>query len=251
MGHAFISYSTKNQESANTIHDLFIKNGIATWMAPGDIPAGSNYAQVINKAIKECSCLVLILTNDSQNSVWVPKEVERAVNYRKAIIPVQFEDVVLNDEFEFYISTNQVIHFHKNYEESEAIRKVLSSVNSYISHDRACTSLMNQNFTMTAFSGSPIINPTLEMILKEVSEFYSIPVERIKGKASGQNVVLARQVAEYLMRDLCSMSLPEIGKVLNQHHTAVMYGIDRLIQSMSKNESLRDTVNNFKINLLR
>ena len=74
-------------------------------------------------------------------------------------------------------------------------------------------------------------------------------VERITGKARGKEVVLPRQVAELLMRELCSMSFPEIGKVLGQHHTSVMYGIEKLTQSMSENENLRDTVNDLKKNI--
>ncbi len=55
--------------------------------APGDIPAGSNYAGVITKAIKKAKCLAL-LTDQSQNSIRVDKEVERALSYGKTIIPI-------------------------------------------------------------------------------------------------------------------------------------------------------------------
>ena len=128
MGYAFISYSTKNQSDADALRALFHKNGIRTWMAPGDIPAGSKYAQVINHAIKECACFVLLLTDAAQSSPWVAKEVERAVNHGKTIIPVKMEDLVLNEEFEFYISTDQIVAVQKIDESSEAFRKVLASV---------------------------------------------------------------------------------------------------------------------------
>ena len=58
---------------------LLMKNSIKCWMAPYDIPTGSKYAYVINNAIEYCSCFVLLLTEDSQNSEFVEKEVERAV----------------------------------------------------------------------------------------------------------------------------------------------------------------------------
>lgn len=128
MGYAFISYSTKNQASADAIRTLFNKNKIGTWMAPNDIPVGSTYPQVITQTLKECSCLVLLLSNDAQNSVWVSKEVERAINYKKPIFPVQLEDVILNDTFELYISTNQIIAIHKIDEKSEAVQKLLTSI---------------------------------------------------------------------------------------------------------------------------
>lgn len=133
MGYAFISYSTKNQMSADAMYMLLKKNEISAWMAPGDIPAGYKYADVINKAIKDCSCVVLLLSNAALNSVWVPKEVERAVNYRKPIIPVQLEDVILNDEFEMYISTDQIVAVQKFDESSDAITKLLTSLKTYVS----------------------------------------------------------------------------------------------------------------------
>lgn len=131
MGYAFISYSTKNQSFADATKKLFKDAGIDTWMAPYDIPPGSKYAEVINQAVKNCSCCVLLLSNDSQKSIWVGKEIERAINYKKTIIPVQIEDVELNDEFEFYISTNQIIAIRKIDKESNEIKNLLKSVASF------------------------------------------------------------------------------------------------------------------------
>ncbi|MCD7819156.1 MAG: toll/interleukin-1 receptor domain-containing protein [Lachnospiraceae bacterium] len=78
-------------------------------MAPYDIPAGSRYAYVINDAVQNCSCFVLLLTNASQESQFVEREVERAITYRKTIIPVQLEDLELNSGFKFYIGNTQII----------------------------------------------------------------------------------------------------------------------------------------------
>ena len=46
----------------------------------------AKYAYIINDALESCSCLLLLLTNNSQNSQFVEKEVERAVAYKKSII---------------------------------------------------------------------------------------------------------------------------------------------------------------------
>ena len=131
--YVFISYSTKNQLEADALRQLLIDNGISTWMAPGDIPAGSKYAQVISKAVKNCACFILLLSENAQNSVWVAKETERAVNYRKPIIPVQIEDVKLNEEFEMYISTDQIVAVPKIDNSSPEIRKLIQSISPYLS----------------------------------------------------------------------------------------------------------------------
>ena len=132
MGYVFISYSTANQNSADALRNLFAKHGYGTWMAPYDIPPGRKYAEVINKAIKGCDCFALLLTNQSQDSIWVAKEVERAVHYRKLLIPITLENVVLNDEFEFYISTDQIVPVQTISTDSAEIRKILQTLSVYV-----------------------------------------------------------------------------------------------------------------------
>lgn len=105
--YVFISYSTVNQSEAIALKEILNSQGINTWIAPDDIPAGDGYSRVIVKAIKNCSCLVLLLSPAAQTSKWVPREVERAVNYGKKIIPIQIEKVELNEEFELYIGKLQ------------------------------------------------------------------------------------------------------------------------------------------------
>lgn len=138
MGYAFISYSSINQESADSIREMFKKNNIHTWMAPYDIPAGSSYMGEINRALLGCDCLVLMLSEAAQNSQWVLKELERAVSYKKTIIPVKIEDIVLNDDFDFVLGSCHVVAVRKIDENSDEVKKVLNSV-------MACTREKNKN----------------------------------------------------------------------------------------------------------
>lgn len=128
MGYAFISYSTKNQSAADAMRNLFKKHKIDTWMAPYDIPAGSEYAEVLYDALSECSCLVLMLTDVSQNSQWVRKEVNVAITNGKTIIPVKLEDVELNSMMKFYLNDQQIVPVHVIDDNSAEIRSVLKSV---------------------------------------------------------------------------------------------------------------------------
>ena len=130
MGYAFISYSTKNQKAADVICDLLKKHDIATWMAPGDMPAGSKYSRAINQAIIECSCFLLILSSDSQDSIWVRKELECAYSYRKSILPIRIGPVALNDEFKFYIGAKRVLTMPKADEDPEKVMKFLKRIHT-------------------------------------------------------------------------------------------------------------------------
>lgn len=133
MGYAFISYSTKNQETADAIRNTFIANKIDTWMAPYSIPPGSKYAKSITNAIRHCSCFVLLLSNASQSSEAVDSEVElAALTFKKSIVTVQIEEnVVLNDEFTFYIHNKQILPLNKVDVTTSAMKAVLSAVISF------------------------------------------------------------------------------------------------------------------------
>lgn len=136
MGYVFISYSSNNRQQADALRERFLRENISVWMAPNDIPAGSHYAGTINRALKDCACLALLLTEDAQNSVWVAKEVERAVNYRKPIVSVQLEPLTLNDDFAFYLSTDQIVTVTDPGASSPAMQKVLAAVAAFTGSDR-------------------------------------------------------------------------------------------------------------------
>ena len=135
MGYAFISYSSKNQQIADAMRILLNNKGIDTWMAPGDIPAGGKYAGVIKQALCNCSCLVLMLSQATQKSEWVPREVERAIHYNKTIIPIQIEEVVLSDEFEQYLSTSHIVYVNKINSDSSVMRNIISSISACVGYN--------------------------------------------------------------------------------------------------------------------
>ncbi len=162
--HVFISYSSKNQQMADSVRLLLIDEQIPCWMAPYDIPAGSQYASVINNALENCSCLLLLLTNASQASQFVNREVERAITYKKPIIPIQLEDLVLNSGFKFYIGNSQIIAVPETRKDCPEFNRVLSDIKGIIdtSVDANKLFIQNANNDMT-------YNKFIEVIQKNLS----------------------------------------------------------------------------------
>ena len=131
MGYAFISYSSVNRASADALNDLLKRNGIKSWMAPGDIPPGKAYADSITDALKQCACFVLLLTEHSQSSEWVSKELERAVSYKKPIIPVMLEDFELDGKFELYIGEYQIVSVKRIDENTAEMKRILAGIRAH------------------------------------------------------------------------------------------------------------------------
>ena len=107
MKEIFISYSTVDVANAETVCNVLEKNGLSCWMAPRDIPGGSNYTKEIPTAIRDCKVFLLILSENAQSSHWVLKELDSAVNCGKVILPFMLEDCILNDEFNFLLTGAQ------------------------------------------------------------------------------------------------------------------------------------------------
>ena len=137
MHDIFISYSTKDQAQAETVRDILEKNGIPCWMAPRDIPGGSNYTKEIPVAIRSCQVFVLVLSDNAQSSPWVLKELDMAVNCGKVILPFMLEDCQLNDEFNFLLTGAQrYAAYQKKAEAMEnLIKRILAVVDAGKTND--------------------------------------------------------------------------------------------------------------------
>ena len=120
VGNIFISYSTKDMVFAKRIAQSVNSWGYSVWMAPDMIPAGSSYAKEIPSAIQNASAMILLLSANSMNSIWVEKEVDHALTNRKTIFPVQLDQAVVNGTFQFYLSNVQIISYRQELSEQLA-----------------------------------------------------------------------------------------------------------------------------------
>ena len=105
----FISHSSKDIQIVDQIVDILKRCGIPYWKAPEMIPPGSNYAREITKAVGDCCYFMIIISEASQKSIWVEKEVDIAINDRKIILPIRIDNVELSDIYRFYLNNVQMI----------------------------------------------------------------------------------------------------------------------------------------------
>lgn len=130
MRQVFISYSTKDQLQAEAVRNVIEQNGITCWMAPRDIPGGSNYTREIPIAIRGCQAFVLMLSQNAQNSHWVLKELDSAVNAGKVILPFQLEDITLTDEFNFLLTGAQ--RYDAYQKKAEALQNLVKRIKAIV-----------------------------------------------------------------------------------------------------------------------
>ena len=110
----FISYKSEDIETARWLRSVLETNRISCWMAPADIPGGSSYAVEIPAAIEQCEIMVVVLSSHTQDSVWVPKELDQGINRGKVIMPFMVDNISLRDDFNFYLSNVQRYTAYEN-----------------------------------------------------------------------------------------------------------------------------------------
>lgn len=136
MSFAFISYKTDDLQVALQVKEQLAEKGISCWMAPDSIPGGSSYAQEIPKAIRGCSAFILILSEATQSSRFVPKEIDLAINLDKPILPFMIENFELRDEFSFYLSN---INRYPAYQSKEkCIGLIADRINEILYEENSC-----------------------------------------------------------------------------------------------------------------
>ncbi len=84
---------------------------------------------------------------------------------------------------------------------------------------------------------------TVDFILRCVSEDFGTTLGELKTKKRTKTIVLPRQVAMYLSRELTDLSLPEIGQFFGgKDHTTVLHSYNKIKEELGNNPSLQEKV---------
>ncbi len=128
----FISYSTKDQETANLVHSYLEGNGIPCWIASRNIEGGESFAGLIFSTIKDPACVafVMISSKNSNDSGHVSNELSIAFDQKKKIIPFRIEEFSFSDDNMYHLMRAQWIDAYKNM--NEGLRHLLLAVRAVI-----------------------------------------------------------------------------------------------------------------------
>jgi len=106
---AFVSHAKADQAKADEIVAALEERGFKCWIAPRDVRPGRTYGDEIVKGIERSRCFILALSEASNSSAFVAREVERATSKNKPIFTIRIEDVEPSPALELFISNTQWI----------------------------------------------------------------------------------------------------------------------------------------------
>ncbi len=84
---------------------------------------------------------------------------------------------------------------------------------------------------------------TIEAIQRAVAEHFGMRVTELKAKNNSRSVVVPRQIAMFLTKQMTEASLPEIGRQFGgKHHTTVMHSIAKIEDQRRADKDLNRTL---------
>jgi tetratricopeptide (TPR) repeat protein len=99
----FICYPHQNKTVADAACAKLEGAGVRCWIAPRDITPSAEWAASIIDAIDQCRLMVLIFSVHSNRSKQVHREVQRAFDGEKPVIPFRIDDILPDKSLAYYM----------------------------------------------------------------------------------------------------------------------------------------------------
>ena len=119
----------------------------------------------------------------------------------------------------------------------------LTRLMAYASLTGAAVSLATAQQVLRNIIASQEKRVTIEVIQKRVSEHFNLREQDLKVRSNTRAIAFPRQVAMYIVKQLTSASLPEIGRQFGgKHHTTVLHSINKIEEMRRSDKDLNRTI---------
>jgi len=147
------------------------------------------------------------------------------------------ERVALPTDLALYIASN----VRTNVRELEG---ALIRLIAYCSLTGAEVTLSTAQQVLKNFIDSQARKISIDAIQKAVAEQFGLRTPEIKQKNNSRSIVVPRQIAMYLAKQMTEASLPEIGRQFGgKHHTTVMHSIAKIDEQRRADKDLNRLIN--------
>ncbi len=86
----------------------------------------------------------------------------------------------------------------------------------------------------------------VDTIIQVVADHFKTKVSDILGKKRNKEIVVPRQIAMYLAREMGSMSYPDIGRAFARDYTTVIHSYEKIKTEVKKDSGLKNTISEIR-----
>jgi chromosomal replication initiator protein len=88
-----------------------------------------------------------------------------------------------------------------------------------------------------------VVGLTTKKVLKKVSEYFDVTLEKLTGSSRKKELVVPRQISMFLMRQELNASYPNIGNELGgRDHTTAIHAFNKITEEIKTNEKLKNDI---------
>ncbi len=150
---------------------------------------------------------------------------------------------VIDDKSADYIARNVTAN----------VRQIEGVVNTINAHRDLYKKNMSdqeiENIVRDAVIKSNEAIPTPDAIISEVSRFFGYDEGILRGPSRNRQVVNARNIAMYLIRNITGLSTIEIGKIFERDHSTAVHSLDQVTARIQSDPSYSQTIKDITLNI--
>lgn len=142
MTDVFISYSRKDKDFVQVLHQALTQSRYEAWVDWQDIPLTADWWAEIEAGIEAADTFIFVMTPDSLASKVCEQEINHAVSHNKRLIPIVRREGF--DEIHPALGKHNWLFFREEDNSERALASLISAINTDLEHVRAHTRLLVQ-----------------------------------------------------------------------------------------------------------
>ena len=115
-----------------------------------------------------------------------------------------------------------------------------------IEHRRINLDLATETVRFYTTSEAETVKIDVNTIIEVVSEHFKMQVGDLLGKKRNKEIVMPRQIAMYLAREMGNMSYPDIGRAFDRDYTTVIHSYEKVKAELKRDTTLRGAISEIR-----
>ncbi|MGL4343237.1 MAG: chromosomal replication initiator protein DnaA [Metamycoplasmataceae bacterium] len=136
----------------------------------------------------------------------------------------------------------------RNY--STSIRNIEGAINKIIfDKNEDLKEYYDEKKMKDIFKSAPLKKEliTPERIIKKTCEYYNIPINKMISKSREKNIVLARDMCIWILKDILKLKLKEIGELMNgRDHSTILFSLTKIEKKLNVDSSVDLAIKSIK-----
>lgn len=141
----FISYSRRDRDFVQTLHDAISDHGIDTWVDWENIPLTADWWNEIQRGIENADAFAFVISPDSLASEVCNREIQAAVDRNKRVIPILYRDPDPNTPMHETISSHNWVFMRTNDELKASLGEMIQTINTDLDWVRRHTRILQRS----------------------------------------------------------------------------------------------------------